>query len=78
MRIRLLCRQRMPIAGASRGAARRGGAPGRLPLGSVRSLPKHPDEHRPERPVFLAVDQETPSSWLVQFGHRVVPIAMSV
>ncbi len=26
--------------------------------GSLFSLPQHPDEHRPERPVLLAVDQE--------------------
>jgi hypothetical protein len=46
--------------------------------GSAVRFPQHPDEHRSQRPILLAVDQETPSSWLVQFGHRVAPIAMSV
>ena len=27
-------------------------------LGVAVALPQHPDEHRPERPVLLAVDQE--------------------
>jgi hypothetical protein len=26
--------------------------------GAVRGIPQHPDEHRPQRPVLLAVDQE--------------------
>ena len=52
----------------------------RYPRGKVLAiaLPQHPADHRPKRPILLAVDQETPSSWLVQFGHRVAPIAMSV
>jgi hypothetical protein len=38
------------------------GCPEDQPAGSVRRgsvrLPKHPDEHRPERPVLLALDQQ--------------------
>ena len=33
-------------------------APTLLPIPSALSLPQHPDEHRPERPILLAVDQE--------------------
>ena len=36
-----------------------------LPRGTWASLPQHPDEHRPERPVLLAVDQ--------QLGERARP-----
>jgi hypothetical protein len=28
------------------------------PLASLLGLPQHPDQHRPERPVLLAIDQE--------------------
>jgi hypothetical protein len=27
-------------------------------LGALVDLPQHPDEHSPERPVLLAIDQE--------------------
>ena len=32
--------------------------PDNLATGLAFALPQHPDQHRPERPVFLAVDQE--------------------
>ena len=31
---------------------------GTLPLSLLAGLPQHPDEHRPKRPILLAVDQE--------------------
>ena len=37
----------------------------RWPFYSAVSFPQHPDEHRPERPVLLAVDQELNIVYLV-------------
>ena len=42
----------------ARRAARAPGTPNDPVTALVVVLPQHPDEHRPERPVLLAVDQQ--------------------
>ena len=45
-------------AATARPPARRAGEGSRCALAPSIGLPQHPDEHRPERPVLLAVNQE--------------------